>query len=92
LGVAAAAPLHAGDKEILISDLAAACGRPIDLIDLQTAGLPILTEILTTGTVIHRSDELLHAALVRRMIFDNEDFGRYRRRILAERRAQWIAE
>lgn len=71
----------------LVEDLALATGRPIDLIDLKTAGEPLLGEILQ-GKKLLGSDSN-HAELIKRHLFDSADFLPYVERILAERRAQW---
>ena len=72
-----------------IDALAAACGRPVDLIDLKAVGEPLLGQILAHGQRLFGSDED-HAALVRRHVFDTEDFLPYARRMLRERRRAWI--
>lgn len=71
----------------LIEDLALATGRAIDLIDLKTAGEPLLGEILK-GLRLLGSNEA-HAELIKRHLFDSADFLPYVERMLAERRAQW---
>jgi predicted nucleotidyltransferase len=80
------------DSETLMSltaELAAATGRPVDLIDLRTAGVPLLGEILKHGRrIVGGTDR--YAALIRRHLFDEADFMPYYRRILGERRKAWI--
>lgn len=71
----------------LVEDLALATGRTIDLIDLKTAGEPLLGEILQ-GKKLLGSDSN-HAELIKRHLFDSADFLPYVERMLAERRAQW---
>ena len=58
----------------IISELALATGRPIDLIDLRKVGEPLLGQILKYG----------------RRIMDSEDFVPLQQRILQERRQAWI--
>jgi predicted nucleotidyltransferase len=89
LAVSAERPLLAAEKTALISALAAAVGRPVDLVDLQTAGEPLLGQILRHGKRLLGSDSD-YAALIRRHVFDQADFSPYRNRILAERRRAWI--
>lgn len=89
LAVDAGRPLTAEEKLALISDLAQALGRPVDLIDLQAAGEPLLGQILRGGRRILGSDSD-YAALIRRHVLDQADFAPYRARILAERRDAWI--
>ncbi len=76
-------------KSTLISTLARAIGRPVDLIDLTRAGEPSLGEILKNGTRIFSRDDSAYAELLRKHLFDAADFI-YRNRILAERRRKRI--
>lgn len=89
IAVAADRPLDAGERLALMEDLAAATGRPVDLVDLATAGEPLVGVILTTGQRLLGSDEAYARVLVRHL-FDQADFLPYRERILAERRKAWI--
>jgi predicted nucleotidyltransferase len=77
-------------KSSLISILARATGRPVDLVDLTQAGEPLLGEILKNGTRILSRDDSAYAELLRKHLFDATDFLPYRNRILAERRRKWI--
>ncbi|MFT4177991.1 MAG: nucleotidyltransferase domain-containing protein [Thermomonas sp.] len=81
-------PLDVHTRLRLIDALAAASGRPIDLIDLKTAGEPLLGQILQHGKRLLGSD-VDYANLIRRHVFDNEDFMPYVRRLLHERRQTW---
>jgi predicted nucleotidyltransferase len=89
IAVAARHPLTAAEKSALISTLAVATGRPVDLVDLNTVGEPLLGQILRHGRRILGSDSD-YAALIRRHVFDQADFSPCRDRILAERRTAWI--
>ncbi len=89
LGVALDTPLDRETRMALIGALAEVTGRPVDLIDLRTAGEPLLGRILTQGRRLI-SDPEAYAALIRRHLFEEADFMPYRRRILAERRKAWI--
>lgn len=71
----------------LVGDLALETGRAIDLIDLKTAGEPLLGEILQGQRLLGGDAE--HAELIKRHLFDSADFLPYVERMLAERRAQW---
>ena len=82
-------PLDSVDKARLIEALAEASGRAIDLIDLRTAGEPLLGQILKHGQRLIGSDAD-YAELMRRHIFDSEDFLPYVERMLRERRQAWI--
>ena len=76
-------------KTLIIENLASASGRPIDLIDLRTAGQPLLGQIIGNGVRILGEDSL-YAQLVIKNLFDQADFLPYRNRILKERREAWI--
>ena len=90
IAVQADRPLSVAQEVELIELLAAACGRPVDLIDLTTVGEPLLGEILAHGQRLFGSDAD-HAALIRRHVFDTEDFLPYAQRMLRERRRAWSA-
>lgn len=90
LAVAGERRLDAGDRTALIDGVGLATGRPVDLVDLRAVGEPLLGQILHHGKRLLVRDELLLAELIKRHLFDSEDFLPYRRRILAERRRAWI--
>lgn len=81
--------LNAAEKMRLIEALTLATGRPVDLIDLKTASVPLLGQILAHGRRIMGSNAD-HAALLRRHLFDAADFQPYVDRMLRERRQAWI--
>jgi uncharacterized protein len=89
LAVSADAPLDAASKIQLIEDLAEATGRPVDLVDLRSAGEPLTGEILRKGRRI-TGEPSRHAFYITRHLLDQEDFMPYRKRILDERRSAWI--
>jgi predicted nucleotidyltransferase len=89
IAVSAGQPLSRDQRIALIDRLAALVGRPIDLVDLARAGLPILGQVLIHGRRILGGDDD-HARLLVRYLFDAADFLPYRNRILEERRAAWI--
>jgi predicted nucleotidyltransferase len=90
LGVAADNPLDMELKTVLIEELAQCLGRPVDLVDLQTASGVILQQVLTKGTLIYCTDRILYATIIRNMLFNQSDMMPYYDRILAERRKAWI--
>ena len=90
LAIDAGAELCVEDKIALMGELADATGRPVDLVDLRTAGEPLLGQVVVHGRRLIGSDEA-YAELIRRHLFDEADFMPYYRRILAERRQAWIA-
>lgn len=91
LAVLMGAPLSAKTRMGLTGKLAEVSGRPIDLIDLRTAGEPLLGQILKHGVRLLGSDAD-YAELIKRHVFEEADFMPYRRRILAERRKAWIGK
>lgn len=84
-------PLTAEEKIKFIGDLAQEIGRPVDLIDLNSVGEPLLGQIVVRGRRLMGSDTR-YAELIRRHLFDQADFMPYRSRILAERRQRWIGK
>lgn len=83
-------PLSADEKESLIEQLAQATGRPVDLVDLQTTRGPIVGQVLQNGKRLFCDDTTLYAEFMKRWWLDQADWMPYRRRILKERRKQWI--
>jgi len=83
-------PLDTETKTRLIDRLAQATGRPVDLIDLQSARGPIVGRILREGIQLFCDDTTLHAEILTRWWIDQADWMPYRRRILKERRERWI--
>lgn len=73
----------------LINTLASLVGRPIDLIDLNDVGEPLLGEILQHGKMII-GNATLKGDLLTRHLMDVADFVPYQTRILDERRNAWI--
>ena len=69
--------------------LTIASGRPVDVIDLKTAGVLLLGQILSRGQRLLGSTAD-HAELMRRHLFDAADFQPYVDRMLRERRQRWI--
>jgi predicted nucleotidyltransferase len=89
VAVQAATPLDTAARMRLIEDIAAATGRPVDLVDLHTTGEPLLGQIVKHGHRLRGSDDD-YAALLRRHVFDTEDFMPYVERMLKEKRQAWI--
>ena len=83
--------LSVADKIELISGLAELSGRPVDLVDLRTVGVPLLGQILAHGKRLLGSNTR-YAQLVSRNLFDTADFLPLRNRILKERRERWIGK
>lgn len=90
IAVQTCSPLAVEAKISLVEEIAIATGRPVDLIDLRKTGEPLLGQILQHGIRL-KGNDTLHAELMRRHIFDSEDFLPYVRRMLAERRQSWTS-
>jgi predicted nucleotidyltransferase len=82
--------LTAAERIGLIGRIAAVTGRPVDLIDLRTAGEPLLGQIIAGGVRLFGSEEDF-AGLLFRQALDAADFLPARNRLLAVRRQAWIA-
>ena len=91
LAVDAGRWLTAGEKLALMTELSERTGRPVDLVDLHAVGEPLLGQILRHGKKL-LGGGTCYANLIRRHLFDQEDFLPYRTRILAERRRAWIGK
>jgi predicted nucleotidyltransferase len=89
LAVLAKRPLTSAERESLIGHVALLMGRPVDLVDLSSAGEPLLNQILTTGKRITGEDTEF-AQLMMRNVVANADFVPLQRRLLKERRDAWI--
>lgn len=83
-------PLSAAQRQALIADVAARTGRPVDLVDLRTAGVPLRRAVFREGQVISCRDPRAYEQALTRLLTDCEDFLPYRERMLRERRQAWI--
>jgi len=90
LGVVCDEPLGPRRKGQLIRLVADVTGRPVDLVDLRTAGAPVLRSALRGGRKLVCRDRGAYERLVSRLVADTEDFLPYRQRMLSERRSAWI--
>jgi len=91
IAVDAGRPLTTNEKMALIGDLALEIGRPVDLINLNGVGEPLLGQIVTGGRRVMGS-VTHYAELIRKHLCEQADFMPYRSRILAERRRRWIGK
>ena len=89
IAVRYAAPLDAEQKLALIRALGVASGRPVDLIDLRTAGPIVARQALTLGKRICGTDTDFASQLSRTLI-DYADFAPLIERTLRERRDAWM--
>lgn len=69
--------------------IALATGRPVDLVDLRSAGVALRREIFRHGWTLVDRDPSLRAHLIVRMLGDVEDLLPYVERIHRERRERW---
>lgn len=88
LAVQANKPLDADLKMALIGDLAQAFGRPVDLVDLRTAGEPLMGQIFKGRRIL--GSTTVYGNLLAKHLRDVADFLPYRDRILKHRRDAWI--
>ncbi|MEZ5486120.1 MAG: nucleotidyltransferase domain-containing protein [Steroidobacteraceae bacterium] len=89
VAVLADAPLSTARRQALIAQLAEEFGRPVDLVDMRTAGPVVLGEVLAKGRRLVCRDVSAYAAILARTLLDAADFLPYRQRILRERRMSW---
>jgi predicted nucleotidyltransferase len=89
LAVRYAKPLSAAQNIELIGAVAEVTGRPVDLIDLRTAGPMIARQALTTGTRLYGgasawTEEIGH------MLVEHADFAPLVERVFKERARTWM--
>lgn len=84
-------PLTAERKQQLIKLLAMESGRPVDLVDLRTAGIVALRSALLRGEKLFCRDNAAYAALLSHALLDVADFLPYRERLLRQRRLAWTS-
>lgn len=90
VAVYTAPPLTSVRRAGLVERVAHATGRAVDLVDLRTAGVPLLRSVLRGGRVLVREDEAAYLRVLARMVADAEDFLPLQERLLEERRRRWI--
>jgi uncharacterized protein len=90
VAVLAAQPLSAERKAKLMGATALLSGRPVDLVDLRSAGQPLLGQILQ-GQQIKGSTDML-AQLAYRNVIERADFLPLVERALTYRRNLWIQQ
>lgn len=82
--------LTANERIRLIDSISQATGRAVDLVDVMTAGPPLLGEILRDGIRLLGSPAEL-ADLAARAALDAADFLPLMQRTLQQRRTAWTA-
>ena len=83
-------PLNTQRRQELICLLANITGRPVDLVNLRTAGVIVMRSLLKHGKRLVCKDRRAYDSLVSRMLVDVADFLPYHQRLLKERRKAWI--
>lgn len=81
--------LSADEKALLIGEIGQAFGRPVDLVDIHTAGEPLLGQVFKGERIIGSPE--LYAQRLSRHLLDAADFQPLQQRILKERREAWIS-
>ena len=83
-------PMDAERKQALAASIAVVTGRPVDLVDLRTAGVHLTSVVLHTGKRLVCREPRIWADLLAKNLVDAADFLPYRERIMTERRQTWI--
>jgi len=76
----------------ILNSISLLINRNVDLIDLNDVSGTILKEILVKGHVILKQDVLLYARIIYRMLVDEEDFQKQRRRLAQQQRKRILNE
>lgn len=92
IAVLAEVPLDVERTMELIRSIALATGRPVDLIDLRTAGPLISQEVLKHGTRLVCRDTVELADFIYRTLVDAADFLPLRARLQQERIDAWLRQ
>ena len=82
-------PLTAQQKKELIERVALITGRAVDLVDLSTVGEPLLGQIIKYGKRLLGSDSA-YAELGLKHVYAQADFVPYIKRMLKDRRQEWL--
>lgn len=90
VAVLAEKPLQTSQRMRLIRELSLVAGRPVDLVDLRTAGVPVARSALLQGKVVFSRDSVSYPEQLSRLLIDSADFLPYRNRLLKQRREAWI--
>ncbi len=88
LAIQLSSPIDAETKTALISEIANEFAMPVDIVDIRSAGEPLLGEILKGEMLIGSQNE--RATLIYKHLIETADFVPLQQRLLKERREQWI--
>lgn len=86
LAVAANGPLTSERKIELMNAVSVALGRETDLVDLTTATGTVFKQALSHGRVILKKDPVKLARILSRLVYEEENFQKMRRKLMAKRR------
>lgn len=92
LGVAGTRPLTLDERLDLAMHLGSIVGRDVDVVDLTAASGLILKEVLAGHAPILNREPELYAGLMKRMWFEEADWGPLRRRAARVSVRQWAGE
>lgn len=90
IAVGADRVLSSEEKLALMGELTVATGRAADMIDLQSAGGPVLQQVLTTGEIVLKTDKRLYAEILKKMLFYQSDMMPLYTMILKKRRERFL--
>lgn len=90
VAVLADAPLSVAQKLLLTGEIADAFGKPVDLVDLHTAGEPLLGQVFKGQRLV--GSTVVYAQVLSRHLIDSADFLPLQQRILKERREAWLSQ
>ncbi len=88
LAIAGEAAFAMDEFADLHNELSKIVGRALDLLDLNRATGTVFKEALSTGKILVSKNPELLARINCRMIFDEEDFQKKRRRLMADIRSE----
>lgn len=86
LAVAANGPLTSERKIELMNAVSVALGRETDLVDLTTATGTVFKQALSYGRVILKKDPVKLARILSRLVYEEENFQKMRRKLMEKRR------
>ena len=89
IAVAAEKALSYEQREDLYAHLVSELPYEIDLVDLHVVYGPLLQQAIC-GKIIKKTSNLLFAALMKKMWYNQEDMMPYTRRIMKERLDRWL--
>lgn len=81
--------MSTAEKQQLIGDIGAEFGRPVDVVDLESANGAILGRVFMEGIRLI-DDVVVRERVIARRANWQTDVAPYLERLRAERRAQWL--